>query len=141
MESDEYIKFANDNPTSYLASVEGDQPRVRGLLLWFADKTGLYYNTGAMKEMYKQLQANPKVEVCFFDAKSKSLQQMRVAGQVFFLNDLDLKKKLIAARPFLKQWGLTPENPDLIVFRVAKCHVHFWTIETNMQPKKYVNFG
>ena len=141
LEIDEYIKFANDNPTSYLATVDGDQPRVRGLLLWFADKTGLYYNIGAMKDIYKQLQANPKVEVCFFNPKSKSMQMMRVTGQVEFLNDLDLKKRLIEARPFLKQWGLTPENPGLIVFRVAKCKAHFWTIETNMQPKKYVTFG
>lgn len=141
MEIDEYIKFANDNPTSYIATVDGDQPRVRGLLLWFADKTGLYYNIGAMKDIYKQLLANPKVEVCFFNPKSKSMQMMRVTGQVGFLNDLELKKRLIEARPFLKQWGLTPENPGLIVFRVAKCKAHFWTIETNMQPKKFVTFG
>jgi pyridoxamine 5'-phosphate oxidase len=141
MESDEYIKFANDNPISYLATVEGDQPRLRGLLLWFADKTGFYYNTGSTKEMYKQLQANPKVEVCFFDHKSKSMKQMRVTGKVEFVNDLEIKKRLVEARPFLKQWGLTPESPGVIVFRVAKCKAHFWTIETNLQPKKYVSFG
>ncbi|MGA3111678.1 MAG: hypothetical protein ABSE15_06540 [Candidatus Bathyarchaeia archaeon] len=66
---------------------------------------------------------------------------MRVTGKVEFLDDLDLKKKLIEARPFLKQWGITPENPGLIVFRVAKCRAHFWTRETNLQPKQYVIFG
>lgn len=111
------------------------------MLLWFADKTGLYYNIGAMKDIYKQLLTNHKVEVCFFNQKSKNMDQMRVTGQVEFVNNLDLKKKLVDARPFLKQWGLTPESPDLIVFRVAKCQAHFWTIETNMQPKQYVSFG
>jgi pyridoxamine 5'-phosphate oxidase len=141
MELNEYFKFATENPVSYFATTEGKQPRVRGLLLWFADKTGLYYNIGAMKDLYKQLQVNPKVEVCFFNPKSKSMDQMRVTGQVEFLNDLALKKKLCEARPFLKQMGLTPESPDLILFRVAKCQAHFWTIETNMQPKQYVSFG
>ncbi len=141
MNVDDCVKFANENPISYLATADGTQPRVRGLLLWFADKTGLYYNIGAMKEVYKQLQANPKVEVCFFNAKSKSMDQMRVTGQVEFLNDLELKKKLVEARPFLKQWGLTPESPGLIVFRVAKCTAHFWTLETNLQPKQYISFG
>jgi len=141
MNVDVCVEFANQNPVSFLSSTDGDQPRVRGMLLWFADKTGFYYNVGAVKEVYKQLKVNTKVEVCFFNAKSKSMDQMRVTGQVEFLNDLELKKKLVEARPFLKKWGLTPENPDLIVFRVAKCKVHFWTIETNLQPKEYVSFG
>jgi hypothetical protein len=38
MELDYYLKFANANPVSYLALVEGDQPRLIGLLLWYADK-------------------------------------------------------------------------------------------------------
>ncbi len=141
MEIDDYVNFANNNPVSYIATTDGDQPRVRGLLLWFADKTGLYYNTGGTKDFYKQLKANPKVEACFFDTKSKSMQQMRVTGQAEFLDNLELKSKLIKARPFLKQWGLTPESPNLIVFRVAKCQAHFWTMETNLQPKQYVSFG
>ena len=77
MELDEYIKFANDNPTSYFATVESDQPRVRGLLLWFADKSGLYYSISGMKDVYKQLKVNPKVEVCFLNPKSKNLEMMR----------------------------------------------------------------
>lgn len=93
MELDEYIKFANDNPTSYFATVEGDQPRVRALLMWYADKSGLYYSVPSMKDVHKQLKANPKVEVCFYNPKSNRM--MRVTGQAKFLNDYDLKKKLI----------------------------------------------
>jgi len=66
---------------------------------------------------------------------------MRVTGQVEFLDNLDLKKKLVEARPFLKLMGLTPESPGLIIFRVTKCTAHFWTRETDFEPKKYVNFG
>ena len=148
MEIDDYIKFANANPASYLATVDGGQPRVRALLMLFADTSGLYYGVSTAKDVYKQLKANPKVEVCFFEPKSNLNEMfgyrgkmMRVTGQVEFLNDLDLKKKLIEARSLLNLMGLTPESPGLIIFRVAKCTAHFWTRETDLEPKKYVSFG
>jgi pyridoxamine 5'-phosphate oxidase len=141
MELNDYIKFANENPISYLATIEGTQPRVRGFQLWYADETGLYYSSAAGKEIYKQLKDNPKVEICFFNTKNKEMQQMRVSGTVQFINDIEMKKKLLDARPFLKQAGLTPENPELVLFKVTKCKAHFWTFATGNQPKKFVSFA
>jgi uncharacterized pyridoxamine 5'-phosphate oxidase family protein len=141
LQFEDCIKFANDNPSSYIATVEGDQPRVRGMLMWYADKTGFYYNTGAAKDLYKQLQVNPKVELCFFDPKTPNLRMMRVTGKIEFLGDIEVKKRLIEERPFLKQMGLTAESPGLIVFRVPKGEAYFWTMDTNMQPKIKINFG
>jgi uncharacterized pyridoxamine 5'-phosphate oxidase family protein len=135
------IKFANENPSSYLATADGAQPRVRGMLMWFADKTGFYYNTGAMKDLYAQLQVNSNVELCFFDPKTPNMKMMRVTGRVEFVDDLELKTKLVEARPFLRQMGLTPENPQLILFRVSKGEVYFWAIDTNMAPKEKLTFG
>lgn len=109
--------------------------------MWYADKTGFYYNTGAAKDLYRQLQVNPKVELCFFDPKSPNLRMMRVTGKVEFLEDIAVKKRLIEERPFLKQMGLTAENPGLIVFRVPKGEAYFWTMDTNMHPKIKVKFG
>jgi uncharacterized pyridoxamine 5'-phosphate oxidase family protein len=37
------IKFANENPVCYIATMDGDQPRVRGFLMWFADEKGFYF--------------------------------------------------------------------------------------------------
>ncbi len=138
---EEYIKFANENPISFLATLEGDQPRVRGFQLWYADKSGLYYSSAAAKDIIKQLKANPKVEVCFFSSKNKDMQQMRVTGTVEFVKDIEMKKKLLDARPFLKQAGLTPENPGLILLKVTKCKAHFWTFSKAMEPKKSVSFA
>ena len=112
MNVEDCIKFANQNPNSYIATADGDQPRVRGMLMWFADKTGLYYNTGATKDLYKQMKANQKVEVCFFDPKSKSMDQMRVTGQVEFIEDMKIREKLLEARPFLKQMGFGADSPQ-----------------------------
>ena len=72
MELNEILKFVNDNPISFFATLDGDQPKVRALQLFSADKTGLYYSIDASKDVYKQLKVNSKVEVCFFDPKSKA---------------------------------------------------------------------
>lgn len=63
----EVYKFLKEAKTYYLATVEGDQPRVRpfGTVEIFDGK--LYIQTGKIKPCYKQMEANPKVEICAFD--------------------------------------------------------------------------
>ena len=69
----EFLKKCN---TYYLATVEGDQARVRpfGTIDMFEDK--LYIQTGKVKEVSKQMMANPKVELCAFNGQ----EWIRVAG-------------------------------------------------------------
>jgi uncharacterized pyridoxamine 5'-phosphate oxidase family protein len=141
MSFEECVKFANENPVTYIATTEGDQPRVRAFLMWFADKTGFYFQTGTIKETVKQLKANPKTEACFFNSKNPGGVMMRVTGKVEFIDDIDLKRKVIDNRPFLKAWGFTPEDPKLVLFRIAKGEACFWSRETNFEPKKIIKFG
>ena len=54
------VKFAAENPVTYIATAEGDQPRVRAFAMWFADKTGFYYRTGTPKNMYRQTDKEPE---------------------------------------------------------------------------------
>lgn len=135
------VKFANDTPVCYLATVEGDQPRVRALGFWFADENGFYFQIGAVKDMYGQLQANPKVEACFLQPGEHSGTMMRVAGEIKFIDDPDLKKKVLEDRPFLKEFGMTFDHPGLIIFHIAMGEAYFWTMETNFEPKKMIKFG
>ena len=59
-------KFLKDAGTYYLATVDGDQPRVRpfGTINLYDGK--LYIQTGKVKEVSKQIHANPKAEICAF---------------------------------------------------------------------------
>ena len=59
-------KFLKEAGTYYLATVDGDQPRVRpfGTVNNFEGK--LYIQTGKSKDVSKQLHANPKAEICAF---------------------------------------------------------------------------
>jgi uncharacterized pyridoxamine 5'-phosphate oxidase family protein len=131
------ILFTNENPICYLATVEGDQPRVRALGFWFADETGFYFQTGSIKELTHQLEKNPKAEACFYKSEGAML---RIAGKVEFVNDKALKEKAFKDRPFLKSFGWTAESPELIIFRIAHGEAHFWTMEDNLKAKEIIRF-
>ena len=141
MNFEDCIKFANENPVCYIATVdENGQPRVRGFLMWRADKTGFYFNTGTTKDFYRQLQANPKIEICFFNQKNEGGVMMRVTGEAEYVDDMALRKRLVEEREFLKAWGYTADDPKLVLFRLAKGEACFWTMETNFEPKKTLKF-
>ncbi|NLV16528.1 MAG: pyridoxamine 5'-phosphate oxidase family protein [Syntrophomonadaceae bacterium] len=134
------VEFANKNAIAWIATVEGDQPRVRPLGMWFADEGGFYFQTAASKDLYQQLQKNPIIEAAFYESGEGLGRMMRLSGRVEFLDDPELKTKVIMDRPFLKQFGLRPDSPDLIIFRLSHGAAHFWTMKDNMKPKTIIKF-
>jgi uncharacterized pyridoxamine 5'-phosphate oxidase family protein len=134
------IKFTNENPVCYLATAEGDQPRVRALGFWFADETGFYFQTATIKEFPHQLEKNPKTEVCFYNHDGMIGTMLRIAGTVEFLNDKKFREKALNDRPFLKSFGITIDSPRLVLFRIAHGQAHFWTMENNLKPKEIIEF-
>ncbi len=105
-------------------------------MLWYADEKGFYFHTGTTKNVYKQLKKNPKLEVCFFSPAPNQTdsQMLRVAGRVKFLDDIELKSRLMEERPFLKAIGTgKPDDPQLAVFQIYTGEAHFWKMENNMR--------
>ena len=132
MDFKDCVEFANENSVCYLATAEGDQPRVRALGMWFADETGFYFQAQTVKAMCKQLEKNPKVEL-YFNAKDYS-KVMRVSGKVKFITDTALRARCIEERPFVKDYGITePSNPMLAVFQVYTGEAYFWTMADTMK--------
>ncbi len=136
MEFKEYVDFANENRLGYLATTEGDQPRVRCLGMWYADETGFYFQAQSVKAMCKQLRKNPKVEVYFNSKDFKKV--MRVTGKVKFIDDdMEMRAKCIKERPFVKNFGITaPDNPLLAVFHLYTGEAYFWTGADSMKEDK-----
>jgi len=134
------IKFVNENPICYVATVENDQPRVRALGFWFADETGFYFQTSSLKKFPHQLGINPKTEVCFYHHEGMIGTMLRVSGSVEFLHDRTMKEKALNDRPFLKSFGITVDSPSLVLYRIAHGQAHFWTMESNLKPKEYIEF-
>ncbi len=128
------IKFANEHRVCNVATTEKNQPHVRVLGMWFADDKGFYFQTESAKAVYKQLKSNNHIGLCFYAPGPNLGTIMRVTGQVEFLDDLDLKTKVLADRPFLKGLGVKgPEDPLLVVFRVSSGEAFFWTMADNMK--------
>jgi pyridoxamine 5'-phosphate oxidase len=125
----------NANPACHLATMEGNQPRVRGMMTYRADSTGIIFHTGAFKSLSSQIAQNKQVEVCFNSEDT----QVRVAGVVELLSDLDLKKEIVAARPFLKAVTDARGYETLVIFRVKECKAAVWTMATNLEPTTYAN--
>ena len=69
MTKEEMIAFMNANPVMQLATVEGDKPRVRAILLFKADEKGIIFHTANTKDLYKQLMKNPNVEITELERK------------------------------------------------------------------------
>jgi pyridoxamine 5'-phosphate oxidase len=133
----EYIRFATENPVTYIATIEGDQPRVRAFAMWFADSTGFYYHTGTPKSVCQQLKKNPKVELCFYAPGAQGAgRMMRVAGMVEFLESRSLEERLYKDRPWVKDLlKSAPNDAQLAMFRVAHGEAYFWTMENNMRER------
>jgi len=134
---DECLKFANENPASFLATVEGDQPRVRGMALWFADHSGFYYHTATSKNVCRQLRKNPRAELCFYAAvppEGGAGRMLRVSGKAEFLSDPALVSRLLHERPWLNAILAGSRVEDLLaIFRIRDGEAWFWTMADNMK--------
>ena len=132
---DDCVRFANEHIICSLATCDGDQPRVRMLAMWFADKFGFYFSTTNAKELCRELAAKPKAEACFYswpkgrlghEGTSDIGKMLRASGDVAFLDDPDLKERLLNERPFLR-----PNAKKQVIFRIENGEARFWTSENS----------
>jgi len=124
------ITFASENPVCYIATTDGDQPRVRAVLMCFANENGFYFETLSPKEMSKQLHNNPRIEVCFYNNPTElpNAKMMRITGEIEFVDDEEIKKKVYEQIRFLEDLAAKPIEPLLEVFRIKTGEAHFWTL-------------
>ena len=118
--------------TYYLATVEGDQPRVRpfGTIHRFEGK--LYIQTGKVKDVSKQIHANPQVEICAF----KNGEWLRVAGELVEDDRREAKQSMPDAYPSLqKMYTADDRNTEVFNFKNATATFYSFTHE-----KEAVNF-
>ena len=110
-------QFLKDVQTYYLATVEGDQPRVRpfGTILLYEGK--LYIQTGKVKEVSKQIHANPKVELCAF----KDGTWLRVAGELAEDDRVEARQAMLDAYPELQSmYAADDGNTEVFFFKNGK---------------------
>lgn len=110
--------------TYYLATVDGDQPRVRpfGTVDNFEGK--LYIQTGKVKEVSKQLQKNPKAEISAF----ADGVWVRVAGKLIRDDRIEAKKHMLDQYPSLQaMYSAEDDNTEVLYFEDAVATFYSFT--------------
>ena len=109
-------KFLKDAGTYYLATVEGDQPRVRPFGTAHIFEGRLYIQTGKIKPVSRQLMANPKAEICAFHNGT----WLRVAGELVEDDRVEARKSMLDAYPSLrKMYDENDGNTQVFYFKNA----------------------
>jgi len=108
----EVYEFLKQAGTYYLATVEGNQPRVRpfGTVDIFEDK--LYIQTGKKKDVAKQLKANPKAEICAF----KDGTWLRLSGTLVEDDRREAKKHMLDNYPSLRAMYNEDDGNTLVLY-------------------------
>ena len=110
------VQFLKDAEVYYLATTDGDQPRVRPFGTAHIFEGRLYIQTGKVKDVSKQIHANPKVELCAF----RNGEWLRVAGKLIEDDRLEARESMLDAYPTLKgMYAADDGNTEVFYFEDA----------------------
>lgn len=137
MNKQEIFTLINACTVCCLATTDGDVPRGRYIMPYKSDENGIVFHTWKGKDMHKQIQKNPKIELCFFNPKD--FVQVRVSGAAELVEDLELKKEIVGKRDFLKPWVEKSGYEKFAVYCMKNGIATVWTFQTNFAPKEYVS--
>jgi len=104
--------FVKEAQTYYLATVEGDQPRVRPFGTIHIFEGRLYIQTGKSKDVAKQLMANGKAEICAF----KGGEWLRVAGTLVEDDRREARQSMLDAYPNLQSMYSADDGNTMVLY-------------------------
>ena len=122
------------DPFPYLASMDGDQPRLRPISPVKTDGFTIYVANLRAYHKTSEIAANPRVELCYLD---KTHNQVRITGTAVIVDDRGLLEEIWNDNPLLRQYLGTIDNPDLIVYRIDPNCVRYmreWALEYHNVP-------
>ncbi len=122
----EVYEFLKSCGVYYLATIDGDKPRVRpfGTAEIFEDK--LYIQTGKKKDVSNQIQTNPNVEIRAF----KDGKWIRIEGKLVRDDRVEAKKDMLDKNPNLRgMYNENDDNTEVLYFENAKATISSFTEE------------
>jgi general stress protein 26 len=113
----------------HLATMDGDQPRVRPVSPVKTDRFTVYVANLRSYHKTAEIAANPKVELCYLDDHH---DQVRLTGVAEVLSDRGVLQEIWNTNPLLRQYLGDLDNPELIVYRIRPTRVRFmkeWALD------------
>jgi uncharacterized pyridoxamine 5'-phosphate oxidase family protein len=118
----EVYKFLSENSPFYVATIDGDKPKVRPFGFVMLHEGKLWLSTNNQKDVYKQLKANPYIEIC--TSKNRN-DWLRVKGKAVFNATPTIKAKALEERPTLKKMYSSVDNPIWELFYIEEGEATF----------------
>lgn len=129
----EVVAFLQENPVQYLATIGRDGKAKCRPFMFAGEKDGkLWFCTNNQKEVYKDMQVNPYVEL---SVASPTYAWIRLNGKAVFEND-KAAKEMCLQNPIVKSQYQTADNPIFEVFYLAEAHAVIADFSGN-PPKEY----
>lgn len=130
----EVVTFLQENPVQYLATIGRDgKAKCRPFMFCFEQDGKLWFCTNNTKEVYKDMLANPNIEV---SVSSPSYAWIRLHGKVVFENNREIKKDCMN-NPIVKGQYQTADNPIFEVFYLEDAQAVIADFSGN-PPKEYI---
>ena len=118
----------------YLATMDGDQPRVRPVSPVRTDRFTVYVANLRSYHKTGEIAANPKVELCYLDDHH---DQVRITGVAEIVADRALLREIWDANLLLRQYLGSLDNPELILYRIRPSRVRYmqeWALDYHEVP-------
>lgn len=129
----EVVEFLQENPVQYLATVGRDgKAKCRPFMFCFQKEGKLWFCTNNTKDVYKDMQANPEIEVSVSDS---TYALIRLNGKAVFENNMEVKEACMS-NPIVKGQYKTADNPIFEVFYLENAEATIADFSGN-PPKKF----
>ena len=129
----EVVEFLQENPIQYLATVGRDgKAKCRPFMFCFQKEGKLWFCTNNTKDVYKDMQANPEIEVSVSDS---TYAWIRLNGKAVFENNMEVKEACMS-NPIVKGQYKTADNPIFEVFYLENAEATIADFSGN-PPKKF----
>ncbi len=120
----EVVEFLKKAGTYYLATVDGDQPKVRPFGTAHVFENKLYIQTGKKKDVSKQMKKNPKVEICAMNGG----QWIRIQATAVDDDRVEARESMLNAYPNLKNmYSATDGNCQVLFLKNAVATISSFT--------------
>lgn len=113
----------------YLATIDGDQPRLRPVSPVKTDGFTVYVANLRRYHKTVEIAANPRVELCYLNEHH---DQVRITGLAEIVSEQSVLQEIWDANPLLRQYLGRIDNPELIVYRIRPQRVRFmreWALD------------
>jgi len=128
------LNFLAENPVFYFALVDGDKPRVRPFGFYMAYDGKLYFAMGKHKESYRQVAANPNVEIC---TASPTGQWIRIRGTAVFDERPEVLAKAFEIMPRLTEMYNEQTGKTLACFYLQDGEAEFMDFQGHFEKVSF----